>query len=81
MKALYVIDPGPDGSVGDVSWIVAARKSGALPLLIVQGVLLSELASAADFVLAGLGIRREGCDLHEPDRARTGRVARDCPSW
>ena len=53
VKALYVIDPGPDGSIGDVSWIVAARKSGALPLLIVQGVLLSELASAADFVLAG----------------------------
>lgn len=53
VKALYVIDPGPEGSLGDVSWIVAARKSGAIPLLVVQGVVLSELAAAADFVLAG----------------------------
>ena len=53
VKALYVIDPGPDGSLGDVSWIVEARKSGALPLLIVQGVVLSNVAAAADFVLPG----------------------------
>jgi NADH-quinone oxidoreductase subunit G len=53
VKALYVFDPGPDGSIGDVSWIVAARKNGTLPLLIVQGVVLSELAAAADFVLPG----------------------------
>ena len=51
VKALYVIDPGPDGSIGDVSWVVAARRSGALPLLIVQGVLMTELAAAADIVL------------------------------
>jgi NADH-quinone oxidoreductase subunit G len=53
VKALYVIDPGPEGSLGDVSWIVASRRSGALPLLVVQGVVLSELSAAADFVLAG----------------------------
>ncbi|PYR73857.1 MAG: hypothetical protein DMF87_24505 [Acidobacteria bacterium] len=53
VKALYVIDSGPDGSIGDVSWIAAARRSGKLPLLIVQGVVLTELASAADFVLPG----------------------------
>jgi NADH-quinone oxidoreductase subunit G len=53
VKALYVIDPGPDGSLGDVSWIVAARQNGSLPLLIVQGVLLTPLAEAADFVLPG----------------------------
>jgi len=52
-KALYVIDPGPKGSLGDVSWIVAARRSGTLPLLIVQGVLMTELAAAADMVLPG----------------------------
>jgi anaerobic selenocysteine-containing dehydrogenase len=33
--------------------VVAARQRGTLPLLIVQGVLLSELASVADFVLPG----------------------------
>jgi anaerobic selenocysteine-containing dehydrogenase len=50
---LYVLDPGPAGSLGDTSWIVAARNSGKLGLLIVQGVLLTELAQAADFVLPG----------------------------
>ncbi|HEX5474875.1 MAG TPA: 2Fe-2S iron-sulfur cluster-binding protein [Vicinamibacterales bacterium] len=53
VKALYVFDPGPAGSIGDVSWIIAARKSGALPLLIVHGVLLSDLARAGDVVLPG----------------------------
>ena len=28
IKALYVFDPGPEGSIGDVSWIVDARRSG-----------------------------------------------------
>jgi NADH-quinone oxidoreductase subunit G len=53
VTALYVFDPGPEGSIGDTSWIVEARKRGTLPLLVVQGVLLSELARAADFVLPG----------------------------
>jgi NADH-quinone oxidoreductase subunit G len=53
VTALYVFDPGPDGSAGPVDWIVDARKRGTLPLLIVQGVLLTELARAADFVLPG----------------------------
>jgi anaerobic selenocysteine-containing dehydrogenase len=53
VSALYVFDPGPDGSIGDTSWIVEARKNGTLPLLIVQGVLLTDLARAADFVLPG----------------------------
>ncbi len=53
VKALYLFDPGPAGSMGDVSWIIAARESGRLPLLIVQGVLKSPLTAAADFVLAG----------------------------
>src|SRR6185436_1296109 len=53
VNALYVLDPGPAGSLGDTSWIVAARSSGKLGLLVVQGVLLTELAQAADFVLPG----------------------------
>jgi NADH-quinone oxidoreductase subunit G len=53
VKALYVMDPGPDGSIGDVSWLVAARRDGRLPLLIVQGVVMTELAAGADFVLPG----------------------------
>ncbi len=53
VPALFVFDPGPDGSIGDLSWVVAARTSGALPLLIVEGVVLTDLAKAADFVLPG----------------------------
>jgi NADH-quinone oxidoreductase subunit G len=53
VKALYVVDPGPDGSLGDVSWVVAARRSGKLPLLIVQGVVTTDLTTAADIVLPG----------------------------
>jgi NADH-quinone oxidoreductase subunit G len=53
VKALYVVDPGPDGSLGDVSWVVAARRSGKLPLLIVQGVVRTDLSEAADIVLPG----------------------------
>jgi predicted molibdopterin-dependent oxidoreductase YjgC len=53
VKALYVLDPGPAGSIGDVSWVIAARRSGTLPLLVVQGVVATELTEAADFVLPG----------------------------
>jgi NADH-quinone oxidoreductase subunit G len=53
IPGLYVLDPGPDGSIGDVSWIIDARKSERLGLLVVQGALFSELAKAADIVLPG----------------------------
>ena len=53
VQALYVFDPGPDGYMGDLSWVIAARRSGRLPLLIVHGVLMTALAQAADIVLPG----------------------------
>ncbi len=53
VKALYVLDPGPVRSIGEVGWIIEARRSGRLGLLVVQGVLLTELAKAADLVLPG----------------------------
>jgi anaerobic selenocysteine-containing dehydrogenase len=53
VKAVYVLDPGPDGSLGDVSWLIEARRSGKLSLLVVQGVVMSPLVEAADIVLAG----------------------------
>jgi NADH-quinone oxidoreductase subunit G len=53
VKALYVFDPGPDGSLGDVDWIIAARQAGTLHTLVVQGVLQTPLADAADIVLPG----------------------------
>jgi len=53
VKALYVFDPGPEGSLGDINWVLEAKASGRLPLLIVQGVLMTPLAEAADIVLPG----------------------------
>jgi NADH-quinone oxidoreductase subunit G len=53
VPVLYVFDPGPVGSIGDVSWVIAAKQAGRLPLLIVQGALLTDLAKAADVVLPG----------------------------
>ena len=53
VPVLYVFDPGPDGSIGDVSWIIEARRSGKLQHLVVQGVLMTPLAHAADVVLPG----------------------------
>jgi NADH-quinone oxidoreductase subunit G len=53
VSALYVFDPGPEGSIGDTAWILKARASGSLPLLIVQGVVMTDVARAADFVLPG----------------------------
>lgn len=53
VAVLYIVDPGPDGSMGDVSWLVEARKSGRVPVVIYQGVLQTELAKIADVVLPG----------------------------
>jgi NADH-quinone oxidoreductase subunit G len=47
------VDPGPDGSMGDLQWLVDARKSGRLPVLIYQGVLATALTKVADVVLPG----------------------------
>jgi NADH-quinone oxidoreductase subunit G len=53
VQVLYVFDPGPDGSIGDVSWILDARRAGRIPLLVYQGVLMTALAREADVVLPG----------------------------
>ena len=53
VSVLYVHDAGPDGSMGDVSWIAEARKAGRLPTVIYQGVLQTELSKIADVVLPG----------------------------
>ncbi|HYN10777.1 MAG TPA: molybdopterin-dependent oxidoreductase [Vicinamibacterales bacterium] len=50
---LYVVDSGPDGSIGETDWIIAARAQGRIKTLIVQGVLKSPLTEAADIVLPG----------------------------
>jgi len=73
VKALYVLDPGPDGSLGDTSWLVAARQNGTLPLLIVQGVVMTELAAAADFVLAGSAyVEKDALYTNDQGRVQPG---------
>jgi NADH-quinone oxidoreductase subunit G len=75
VSALVVLDPGPDGSLGDVRWIIEARAKGALPLLIVQGVLLTDLARAADVVLPGASyVEKEAS--YTNDRGRLQGTAR-----
>jgi NADH-quinone oxidoreductase subunit G len=69
VTALYVFDPGPEGSLGDTSWIVEARRSGTLPLLVVQGVLMTDLSRAADFVLPGASyVEKEASYTNEQGR-------------
>ena len=41
VAALYVFDPGPEGSLGRRSGFSTRARAGKLPLLIVQGVLLT----------------------------------------
>jgi NADH-quinone oxidoreductase subunit G len=53
VNALYIFDPGPEGSIGDLTWIIDAKRAGKIQLLIVHGVLLTPLAQAADIVLPG----------------------------
>jgi len=75
VKVLYVIDPGPDSSIGDVSWIAAARRNGKLPLLVVQGVVMTELAAAADFVLPGAAYVEKDA-IYTNDQGRVQGAAR-----
>jgi NADH-quinone oxidoreductase subunit G len=53
VAAVYVLDPGPDGSLGDVAWLIEARRSGRLPALVYQGIVSTALAAVADVVLPG----------------------------
>ena len=61
-QSVYVLDPGPAGSLGDVSWLVDARRDGRVKVLVVQGILLTDLARAADFVLPGASyLEKDAC--------------------
>ena len=80
VPALYVFDPGPDGSIGDISWVIEARKSGRLPLLIVQGALLTELAKSADVVLPGASwIEKDATYVNQDGRLQASARAMSSP--
>jgi NADH-quinone oxidoreductase subunit G len=75
VSALYVFDPGPEGSLGDIDWIADARNRGRLPVLIVQGVLLGPLARQADLVLPGAASMEKRAS-YTNDQGRLQRTAR-----
>jgi anaerobic selenocysteine-containing dehydrogenase len=79
ISALYVFDPGPDGSLGDVQWIIDARAQGTLPLLVVHGVLMTELARAADLVLPGASSMEKDAS-YTNDQGRLQGAARAIPA-
>jgi len=79
VAGLYVFDPGPDGTMGDTSWILEARASGKIPLLVVQGVLRTTLAEAADFVLPGVSFAEKEAS-YTNDRGRLQGAATVVPS-
>jgi NADH-quinone oxidoreductase subunit G len=73
---LYVFDPGPDGSIGDLSWLVQAKKTGKLPFLVVQGVLLTELAKIADIVLPGASwVEKDASYVNKDGRLQASSLA------
>ena len=79
VSALYVFDPGPEGSLGDTS--VDCRRAQARRVCrcsIVQGVLLTELARAADFVLPGASYVEKEASYTNRAGTAAGHVARDC---
>jgi NADH-quinone oxidoreductase subunit G len=53
IEVLYIVDPGPEGSMGDVGWILEAKAAGRLPVVIYQGVQNTKLAGVADILLPG----------------------------
>jgi len=53
VTAVYVVDPGPAGNLGDLAWLTAARADGKLAFLGVQAVVPSPVTAAADVVLPG----------------------------
>ncbi|HEX5216714.1 MAG TPA: molybdopterin-dependent oxidoreductase [Vicinamibacterales bacterium] len=53
VKLLYVLDPGPDGTLGETDWILEAQKTGKIQTLVYQGVLHNAIADAADILLPG----------------------------
>jgi NADH-quinone oxidoreductase subunit G len=71
LAALYVFDPGPEGSIGDLSWVVSARQSGKLSLLVYQGVLNNEISRAADIVLPGSAwVEKDGTFTNDQGRVQ-----------
>jgi NADH-quinone oxidoreductase subunit G len=77
---LYVLDPGPEGSMGDVSWIAEARTNGRIGAVIYQGVLSTPLARIADLVLPGAAwVEKDGCFTNDQGMVQAASKAINTP--
>ena len=74
VAVLYVVDPGPDGSMGDLSWVIEARKSGRLGVRDLSGRALDRAVEDRGRHPARLGVGREGRHLHQRPGPGAGRV-------
>jgi NADH-quinone oxidoreductase subunit G len=80
LASLYVFDPGPEGSLGDMQWLVEARRSGRLSLLVYQGVLMTDLARIADIVLPGSAwVEKESTYTNDQGRVQASAKVLDAP--
>ncbi len=78
--AVYVLDPGPAGSLGDTAWLVEARRAGRVKVLAVQGILLTDSREGGGLRAARRQLPREGRLLHQRQAPRAGHLAsRDAP--
>ncbi|MGE4224046.1 MAG: 2Fe-2S iron-sulfur cluster-binding protein [Vicinamibacterales bacterium] len=76
VDVLYVLDPGPAESIGDLAWVVDARQAGRLKGLVYQGVLAGPLAAAADVVLPGAAwVEKDGCFTNDQGRVQAASKA------
>ncbi len=69
--------PGRTDRSATSQWIVDARQSGKLPVLIVQGVLLTRLAQCGGFRPPGCILGRKGSVLHQRPGTAAGNGAGD----
>ncbi|MGE3277910.1 MAG: molybdopterin-dependent oxidoreductase [Vicinamibacterales bacterium] len=77
---LYVLDPGPAGSLGDVAWLIEARRAGRIEAIVYEGVLQNELAAAADVVLPGAAwLEKDGCFTNDQGMLQTASKAIPAP--
>jgi len=53
VSLVYIVDLGPDGSMGDMQWLIDARTAGRVGTLVYEGVVSTALAGVADIVLPG----------------------------
>ena len=82
IQLLYVLDPGPDGSLGEVGWVVEARRAGHLRAFDLPGSPVNGSARpGGGRRLARRGVGRKGRDLLQRSGAAPGSLAGHESPW